>query len=529
MITANMVNTPVRTIKAKAELYNGSALAATYNYNDALKSIEVTRAAESKFFGFSVCQKLNLKLIDKPRAISVTTENAAKVYFNDVTACPPFYVTEVHRDENTNELSITAYDALYKASAHTVAEIELTTYTIREFAAACAALIGAVGLQILGTGDLTAFDMSFPAGANFDGTEDIRSAINAIAEATQTICYIDNANILTFKRLDISGAAVLTISRADYFTLESGTNRRLATITHATELGDNITASTTESGSTQYIRDNPFWDLREDIADIVEAAVANVGGLTINQFSSEWRGNYLLELGDKIALITKDGSTAISYVLNDVISYSGAYSHKTEWSYADSESETAANPTNLGEAIKKTYAKVDKANKQIEIVAGEASANTENISSLILNTESISATVTKVSEDTENAISSVNEDIAALSSRVNATMTAEAVKIEIQNELANGTEKVVTTTGVTVDDLGVRVEKTDAETHTQITENGMTINKNDGSGEVLLEANRNGVNAQNLHATTYLIVGNNSRFEDYVHDGESRTGCFWIG
>ena len=42
----------------------------------------------------------------------------------------------------------------------------------------------------------------------------------------------------------------------------------------------------------------------------------------------------------------------------------------------------------------------------------------------------------------------------------------------------------------------------------------------------VLTANNSGVDAVNLHATTYLIVGNNSRFEDY---GEDRTGCFWIG
>ena len=42
----------------------------------------------------------------------------------------------------------------------------------------------------------------------------------------------------------------------------------------------------------------------------------------------------------------------------------------------------------------------------------------------------------------------------------------------------------------------------------------------------VLTANAAGVSAVDLHARTYLIVGNNSRFEDY--DG-FRTGCFWIG
>ena len=59
---------------------------------------------------------------------------------------------------------------------------------------------------------------------------------------------------------------------------------------------------------------------------------------------------------------------------------------------------------------------------------------------------------------------------------------------------------------------------------TQITEDGMIVSRS--SGEVLTADNK-GVKAENLHATTYLIVGVNSRFENY--DNGSRTGCFWIG
>jgi hypothetical protein len=49
------------------------------------------------------------------------------------------------------------------------------------------------------------------------------------------------------------------------------------------------------------------------------------------------------------------------------------------------------------------------------------------------------------------------------------------------------------------------------------------------SGDEILTANHEGVNAVNLHASTYLIIGadnGRSRFEDY---GTNRTGCFWIG
>ena len=73
MITANEIiinalNSSVRKTQAKVELYNGSTLVNTYYYNDRIKSFNIERVGEeSKFFGFGVCQKLNLHLIDKSR------------------------------------------------------------------------------------------------------------------------------------------------------------------------------------------------------------------------------------------------------------------------------------------------------------------------------------------------------------------------------------------------------------------------------------------------------------------------------
>ena len=531
---AQKINSPVRSIFARVELYNSSStLAATYNYNDALISYSIERVGdETKFFGYGICQKINVKLRDVERSISITTDNYLKTSItsiensaeNYVYPYPIFYVSEVHRNENNNELSITAYDSLYKAAKHTVSELNLTApYTIEEFAAACATLLG-LSLSIVNIADTdTCFDTSYDEGANFDGTETIRDALNAVAEATQTIYYINNEEKLTFKRLDVSGDSVLTIDKSKYFSLSSKTNKRLATICHATELGDNVSASITESGSIQYIRDNPFWDLRDDIETLVNNALAATGGLTINQFDCTWRGDYSLEIGDKISLVTKDNSTSISYVLNDTISYDGGLSEKTKWSYSNNDVETASNPTTIGDALKQTYARVDKANKQIELVASENAANSEKIADMQIDVNGITAEVKQVKDDFNSNIEVVNGDIQTLTKKVNAAMTAEDVKLEIKSELSNGVTKVETTTGFTFNDEGLTVSKNGSEMTTQITEDGMTVFRDNTA---VLIANNVGVDAVNLHATTYLIIGSNSRFEDY---GEDRTGCFWIG
>lgn len=519
----NAIVSPVRHITARVELYNGSTLIDTFSHNDRLVSITVERVGEGKFFGFGICQKANINLIDKNRELSITTANSAKISFGVdgayMSVLPTFYITEVNRDENTNALSITAYDALNSAAKHTAAELSINSYTIKELATECANIIG---LQLAAI-DLAAFNTSYPEGANLEGTETIRSLLTAIAEATQTIYYVDASGRIVFKRLDKSGAAAYTIDRESYFTLDSKTNRRLGAICHATELGDNVEASIAESGSTQYVRDNPLWDMREDIADLVNSALAAVGGLTINQFDCSWRGNYLVEIGDKLALTTKDNQTVYSYLIDDTISYDGTYSQETKWSYGDDDAETPANPTTLGDVLKQTYAKVDKANREIELVASESAANKSNISSLMINTDSIAASIQKVETNANDAIEDVKNDITTLNNRVSATMTAEEVKLEISNELANGTTKVITNTGYSFNDEGLTVSKSDSEMKTTITDDGMIVFKND---EAMLTANNVGVDAVNLHATTYLIIGTNSRFEDF---GSNRTGCFWIG
>lgn len=81
----------------------------------------------------------------------------------------------------------------------------------------------------------------------------------------------------------------------------------------------------------------------------------------------------------------------------------------------------------------------------------------------------------------------------------------------------------------TLDDNGITVEGTVDDSNnsikTVVSNNGMAVHVN-GQEEPTLSANDKGVIATDLHARTYLLVGNNSRFENY---GTNRTGCFWIG
>lgn len=482
------------------------------NEND-LMSISVDRVGESKMFGYGISQKANIKIRDIERGYVPSTKNFIKLSFNDVCSLPIFYVTEVHRLENTNELSITCYDRLNEAATHTVSELGLDSYTIGEFAVACGELLG---LNVI-VPDFAEFALHYEEGANFEGTETIREALNDVAEATQTIYYIDNTNALVFKRLDVNGEPVETITKEDYIKLDSKTNRRLTGICHATELGDNVEATMDISGTMVYIRDNAFWEMRDDIDELVNNALSNTQQLTINQFDCTWRGNYFIEPGDKIGLVAKDGSIVHSYLLNDTIDYNGSFSQKSEWTYAEDEA-TAANPSSLGETLKQTYAKVDKANKQVDIVVSEVGSLSDDLTALVLNTESITATVSGVASQVDD----MGNKIGDMQKKVESTMTDEEIRFAITQGLNDGTSQVRTATGFVFDEHGLNISKESTQFSTTITDNGMTI---DNKGSNVLVANDEGVQAIDLHATTFLIIGNNSRFEDMGN----RTACFWLG
>lgn len=528
MITTNFT-IPSSSLKAKVELYDGSTLVKSCTCNDVLQSFTVDRdEGAGKFFGFGICQSINTVLIDLNRELNIEKEMVVAPSFGDgtnfINPYPTFYANEITRDEDTNAITVVAYDALYKAGSYTYGELELTTpYTIREVAAACARLLGLAGVDTLNFGTDTSFNTSYEQGANFSGEETVRQVLDAIAEATQSIYYITSNKKLVFRRLDIGGTAVFTITKDRYFSLSTGAEATLDAICNATELGDNVIAGNQE-GTIQYIRDNPFWDMRDDVATLVDNALASVGGMTINQFNCDsWEGNVLLEIGDKLGITTEDGGVIYSYLLNDTVVFDGTLEEASYWTYEENDNETATNPSSLGEVLNQTKARVDKANRQIELVVGETQANTKAISALQINTESINASVERVQKSTDTKLEGVSDDIASLKTDVaNFKIEADKALLQFQTTIEENGVSKVSGTGFTFDETGLTIDKTNSEIKTTITEDGMLITKKD---EEVLVADNEGVKAEDLHATTWLIIGDNSRIEDFG----SRTACFWIG
>lgn len=495
--TQTMPTTPLRQIKAKVELYAGSALVATFRYDDFLQSIDIDRAGEeNKLFGITIGQKAVVKVLDKNRELDVDDTHSIKVYFDHgegfISPFPTLYVNDVVRDETTNALTITAVCALQKRGHLPISLLSQTNYDTYEFLGLCADILGLQsGHMGINTAHYFWYDVSYSTGANFGEDTTVRDALRAYAEASQTIVYIDSADTLTVRQLDEQ--PVTHISKSQYFNCLNKGEIHIKEFAHIAELGDNVSVEVNSTGVSQYIYNNPFLELREDIAEILEDGAGRIRNSCYQLYELECRGNYLLEPGDYFSI--EGDSSLYCYLFNDSLKYNGGLTHKIFFNFTEQQQEHT-NPTSLGEALKQTIAKVDKASQEISLVVGS----------------------------TSEALNSINNELEKINKQVSLTVDKDEVEILINETISSGVNSVQTTKGFTFNDEGLTVSRNDSDITTTITEDGMTVRK---GHEDVLTANNEGVKAIDLHATTYLIVGDYSRFENY--GTQSRTACYWIG
>lgn len=238
------------------------------------------------------------------------------------------------------------------------------------------------------------------------------------------------------------------------------------------------------SGSDGYVieLENPLMDGKE--AEAVNALNSIFVGKTVRKFDGEIGGYPLAEFMDTISVKDRNGTECFSIVTDMSFTFLGT----TE--------------------IQNSAASEMRVNSVFDVSkdAGKLIENERN--------ERI-AQITKTEEG-------LRFDVAQLAQQVAMTMTADQVKIAI-SEAVGDINSVTTETGYTFDKDGLRIKKSGEEIENLLDNTGMYVNRDD---ENILTANNEGVSAINVSVRKYLIIGKNSRLEDY---DSTRTACFWIG
>lgn len=231
-----------------------------------------------------------------------------------------------------------------------------------------------------------------------------------------------------------------------------------------------------------------------------------------------------IQAGHTVTITDRNGKTFTAYVMTktqvgqrDTLECTGAYRR---------DNTTVVNNQKF-EALSGKMLEIETAIDGINITASgvrtEINRISEQISQININQDHIRTevkTVEALRNSTQEEVDNIKNSMSTI------TQQANQLEVKISKLGADGVSKVDNTTG-TFDSNGLTIDKDSSITKTQITPDGMSVySKSSGSENAVLVANSYGVEAKNLDASTYLIVGGRSRFENY---GSDRTGCFWIG
>lgn len=138
----------------------------------------------------------------------------------------------------------------------------------------------------------------------------------------------------------------------------------------------------------------------------------------------------------------------------------------------------------------------------------------------------------KIYDDNNNELFSVIDGkISSNLKDINGNMshleqTVNNLKLEFDKEV----DSVTTSTGYKFNSDGLTIYNSGSNIENKIDNTGMYVSRKNGDEtEVVLSANDAGVNAVDITVKNYLVVGEHTRFEDYVtSDGEQKTAAFWI-
>ena len=336
-------------------------------------------------------------------------------------------------------------------------------------------------------------------GEKYDSMDTFRDVLDDIAEASGSmIGFVGNKLCVIYPT---DNGEVIDEENLKSLKLGKKYGPINSVVLSRTPQEDNIYSQDSDSISTHgiteiRIENNQIIDSHRE--DFIDGICEAIFGLSFTLYELDSFGIGYLSLGELFTLQTLNGEEHKALMLCDDLQITQGVS-ETSRLEAPEVTETdykAASETD--KAINKTILRVDKQAQEITALASK----TETIGSAVDGLES------KVTHMTELMIDS------------------DSVDIKI-SEAIEGIDSVKTSTGYTFDKEGLKISKEGEAMENRLDNTGMYVTRD---GEEILGANHEGVTAINLSSKQYLIVGDNSRFENYDNGtGSKRTACFYIG
>ena len=449
---------PSRMIRGKVVVVDGG-LTSEYGYANKLQSIEQeVSAVKGKMFGAVVSYKSTIKLIDVKNVVQVNVGAKASPQIGingELLPMTPVYISSNTFDEVKGIRTLVGEDAIGFTDKYIWNDIKGdlgATFTIQDVFAAIA---NKIGTEFMITGELPNVNAVYTkATFNVNGDETLRQILTAAAEATGAMVFINGNGKMEIKML--SNTIALAIDKNIQFDLSTEPSSSLSGIISINELNDMISVGN-NSSYISVISVNPFIDPTDDSSQgKLQNLFVKCQGNTFYPYKLKWRGNPALEIGDKIRLTLRDGSTIDTWYLGEKVKYTGGMSAESSWEADESEKPEVGSQT-ISDTTRRTMAKVDKANQKITLLTEASGEQGQKISQLEVSLDGIRTEVSEVSS-TANAAMTKATTVEQTVDGISSTVT------QVQSDLSAAEGNIATNTSSITqlsNEIDLKVSKSD--------------------------------------------------------------------
>lgn len=402
-----------------------------------------------------------------------------------------YLIKEIEKDEETKTLRLECYDLMLKSMIPYDLSLDYSVgVTVKDFLdAICDRLGWTKGYTTFHNCDVLIDEEKYSSSDTFrDALDDVAGVaggmIGFVGDELTVIYPTDSGNII-----DEDNLKTLTIGKR-FGPINS------VVLSRAPQ-EDNIYKQDAES-IAQYglneirIENNQIIDTHRD--DFMDGVCNALFGLSFELYELESFGIGYLNFGEIFTIKTADGVEHKALMLCDDLKITQGVAEDSKLEEPEITKTDYSSASKTDKTINKALIRVDKQENEIQALVTRTAALEGGYNGL-------DARVTHMAE---------------------IMMDSKSVEVII-SEAIEGIDSITTSTGYTFDKDGLNIHKAGEEMHNTLDNTGMYVRRNSTD---ILTANDKGVTAEDLHATTYLIVGKNSRFEDYDN---IRTGCFWVG
>ena len=405
-----------------------------------------------------------------------------------------YLIKETKKDEDTQSISIECYDFMLQSMIPYDLALEYPEEPTEETPAITVKdLLDAICNRLGWQKGYTTFhncDVVVDE-EKYDKSDTFRDALDDIAEvAGGMIGFVDDKLTVIYPT---SSGEVIDEENLKSLTIGKKFGPINSVVLARTPQEDNIYKQDTDSIAVNglceiRIENNQIIDThREDFMDGVCDALF---GLSFELYELESFGIGYINFGEFFSLKTADGVEHKVLMLCDDLQINQGVKEESKLEEPEITATDYSAASETDKTLKKTILRVDKQDNKI--------------SALVSRTEALES------------------GVGDLTKKAEMIMDEESVEIKI-SEAISGIDSIETSTGYTFDKDGLNIHKDGEEMHNTLDNKGMYVRRN---SENILVADNDGVNAINLTARKYLIIGSNARFEDYQYN---RTACFYIG